>query len=83
MPYRVRFAPDHLMPEGRAWVICRDSDVTTLYLRASAQNWTTAEKERHLEAAWAGYREMTDNDPSPCCYISSETASPKESMAAL
>lgn len=59
MRYRVKFVPDHLLND-RPWLICRHDDQTTLYLSESASALPLTEKERQLEAAWEGYRNMTE-----------------------
>lgn len=58
MEYRVKFVPDELL-NGKVWAICRDPEVTTLYLAASSTEMAVVDKERHLEEAWEGYRLMT------------------------
>ena len=59
MRYRVKFVADSLMPPGHEWAICEKGDVTTLCLPLSSTELSVAEKEKHLEAAWAGYRALT------------------------
>lgn len=60
MDYRVKFAPKDLL-QGRAWLICRQPEETTLYL-CDGEGLTLDEKAVILEEAWAGYRKMTERD---------------------
>ena len=61
MHHKVKFAPDDLMPQGLNFVLCRDSGVTTLYLRASIR-LRVAVLEQTLEEAWEGFCVMTEAD---------------------
>ena len=56
MDYVVRFAPDHLIPPGHDFVMCRDTDETVLYLKRSVRY--SPRLCSVLEDAWAAYRKI-------------------------
>jgi hypothetical protein len=62
MNYQIKYGPDEDFPRQRSWVLCRQPDVTTLYLRRSMTQLGDLERARILEEAWAGYRVMLEDE---------------------
>lgn len=63
MRYRIRYAPDELMPRGKFWMMCRTSWGVTLFLRRSMVFLEDDERAHILEEAWAGYRKLAETPP--------------------
>ena len=69
MDYVVRLAPDHLIPPGHDFVMCRDDDETVLYLKRSVRY--SPRLCTVLEDAWAAYRKIRHApEPMPRQHVS-------------
>lgn len=54
MQYKVKYAPDEVMPQGHNWAVCQDTKegATVLFLRQSVRSMCPEDEIVVLEEAW-------------------------------